>query len=373
MDAAIAEGNIGPEIKQVGTEAANTTGEVEDLAEAGEKLEDKQIDWDVVVSVSGIPGSAEAMEMTLGGYKDAMAKVQDDMFQAAADNAQSNFDARMNDMKAQQDAAMASLDMESKALDERYDNEQKAMDKAQDLEKRNFDQGWEDRMDAEMAVYDNRIKAIEDTQDAEDELERQRQRNSDREAARLRYLAGLMNNNIDMNVAIAGGDLDQAARLSINQTQAGLDYNREVTDREAGYKKEDEDRGRKTAIDLIKDEQEARKKMLEDQKELERIAMEDRFAIQKEEFDRRRELDRQDLDARRAQMQAEFQAKQANEQAMFQENQKRMQMELDTLRATLPRTTEEMNNQKKQIEDIYAKYGVQLTITGDQWAQIVGT
>lgn len=373
LAAAVAQGNLGPEIKKVGQNADATTTQVDELAEAGEKLEDKQIDWDVVVSVSGVPGSAEAMEMTLGGYKEAMQKVQNDIFEAASRNAQDNFDARMDEMKAQQDAAMKALDAEGKAIDERYKNEEKAMDKAQDLEKRQFDKGWESRMEAEMKVYDDRVKAIEDAQEAEDELERQRQRNTEREAARLRYLAGLMTNNIDMNIAIAGGDLDQAARLSINQGQAGIDYSTEVNNREAGYKKEDDDRGRKTAIETIKDEQEARKKMLEEQKELERIAMEDRFAIQREEFDKRRELERADLDAKRANMQAEFQAKQANEQAMFQENQRRMQMELDTLRATLPRTTEEMNNQKRQIEDIYAKYGVQLTITGDQWAQIVGT
>lgn len=368
--AAVSAGKFGDQTNKIGNTAADATGDVENLDAA--MGDDKEVNWDLVFNVVGVPGLADAAEMTLGGYRDAMQKVQDDMFQAAADNAQANFDSRMSQLKADQDSAMAQLDAEGKAMDARYENESKAMSKAQDAEKESFKQGWDDRIKAEKQAYEDRINAIKDTQDAEDELERQRQRNSEREASRLRYLAGLMNANIDFNVALAGGNLDEAARVSLNQQQSAVDYNTEVTDREAGWRKEDEDRARSKQIDLIREEEDARIEMLNRQKDQEQQAMEERFTIQKEEFDRRRALEQEDLAAKRTAMNTEFQAKQANEEAMFQTNQKRMQMELDTLRATLPRTTAEMEAQRAQIEAIYAKYGIQLQLTGDQWSQIIG-
>lgn len=374
VTAAVAARNLGIDMEAVGKAAQGAQPPVEEL---GDELVDKEVDWNLEFSISGnalgMPGDpSEMFDMTLTGYKNAMQKVQDDIFTAASDNAQANFDARIAELKRQQDAQIDALDAEAEAMDERYEAEEKAMDKAQAAEEKAFDQGWEDRIKAEKQVYEDRIKAIEDAQEAEDELERQRQRNSEREAARIRYLASLMNANIDMNIAIASGDLDEAARISINQQQGLIDYNTEVTDREAGWKKEDEDRGRKTAIELIREEEDARMEMLENQKEMEREAMEERHAIEREMFDRRRDLERKDLEAKKEALQAEHNAKIENENAMFAASQKRMQMELDTLRATLPRTTAEMNAQRQQIEQIYAAYGVQLTITGDQWAQIVG-
>lgn len=367
--AALGAGNLGSDIKEMGDKAGAATPEIEAL---DEELVDKDVDWDLNIQVTGLGNYNDLMDMTLGGYRDAMKQVQDDIFEAAADNAQANFDARMNQLKADQDAALASLDAEADAMDDRYEAEEKAMDKAQDAEKKAFESGWEDRMKAEKQVYEDRIKAIEDAQDAEDDLERQRERNAEREAARIRYLANLMNNNIDMNVAIASGDLDEAARIAINQQQAGTDYQTETANREAGWKKEDDDRARSSAIELIREEEEARMEMLEDQKEMEQEAMESRWAVEKEQFERRRELERADLEAKKSALQEEFSAKQANEQAMYEQQKARMEMELQTLRATLPRTTQEMLAQKAQIEQIYGQYGIQLTMTGDEWAKIIG-
>lgn len=374
VNAAMAAGHLGQDIVDLGDKAGQAVPEVQELEES---MIDKEVDWELNFQINagalGMPGDpSEMLEMTLGGYRDAMKKIQDDMFQAAADNAQDNFDRRIAQLKSEQDAAMAALDAESKAMDDRYEAEEKALTKSQEAEKKQFDKSWEERIKAEKAVYDERVKAIEDAQEAEDELERQRQRNAEREAARIRWLASMMNANIDMNVAIASGDLDEASRIAVNQQQSGMDFQQETFNREAGWKKEDDDRGRKTAIELIREEEEARMEMLENQKDMEREALEARHEVEREAFNRRRELERADLEARKAALQQEFEAKQENERAMFEQQQRRMQMELETLRATLPRTTEEMLAQKAQIEAIYAQYGIQLTITGDQWAQIIG-
>lgn len=367
----VREGNIGPDLKKLETDSNNAAGAVGGLAQAGEQLEDLTVNWDIVINVDGA-GGLNGLEMTLGQYKEAMQKTQSDMFDAANRLAQESFDATMTELKAAQDASLKALDDVGKEQEERAKQAEKAMDKAQDLESKAFDKGWEDREKAEKQMFEDRIKALEDVGDKEDELERQRQRNAERESARLRYLAQLANNNVDMNMALASGDMDTASKLSINQGVGANDFAKETADREAGYKKDDSDRARKTAIDLIKEEEDARMEMLKNQKEQERTAMEERFAIQKEEFQRKRELEQADLAAKKEALQAEFAAKNANEQAMFAANQRRMQMELDTLRATLPRTTEEMNNQKAQIEGIYARYGIQLQLQGTEWSNVIG-
>lgn len=368
---AIGQGNIGPQLAALTNDSNNAAGAVGGLAQAGEQLEDMTVNWDIVINVDGA-GGLNGLEMTLGQYKEAMQKTQSDMFDAANRLAQESFDATMTELKAAQDASLKALDEVGKQQEERAKQAEKAMDKAQDLESKAFDKGWEDREKAEKKMFEDRIKSLEDVGEKEDELERQRQRNAERESARLRYLAQLANNNVDMNMALASGDMDTASKLSINQGVGANDFAKETEDREAGYRKDDSDRARKTAIDLIKEEEEARMEMLKNQKEQERTAMEERFAIQKEEFQRKRELEQADLAAKKEAMQAEFAAKNANEQAMFAANQRRMQMELDTLRATLPRTTEEMNNQKAQIEGIYARYGIQLQAQGTEWSNVIG-
>ncbi len=368
----VREGNIGPDLKALAADSDNAAGAIGGLAKAGETLEDLTVNWDLVINVDGA-GGLNNLEMTLGQYKEAMQKTQSDMFDAASRMAQESFDATMKDLKASQDASLAALDQVAKEQEERSKEAEKAMDKAQDLEKKAFDKGWKDREKAEKQMFEDRIKAIEDVGEREDELERQRKRNAERESARLRYLAQLATNNVDMQTALASGDMDTASKLSINAGVQANDYATESQDREAGYKKDDDDRSRKTAIDLIKEEEDARMEMLQNQKEQEQAAMEERFEIQKEEFARRRQLEQEDLAAKKAALQAEFEATNANEQAMFAANQRRMQMELDTLRATLPRTTEEMNKQKAQIEEIYARYGIQLQFQGTEWSNIIGT
>lgn len=347
-EAALAALNVG----NIGDESLVATDKIDAMEEAAE---DKDFKWTITVDMNDGRGE---LEISSDQYMEMRKKNVSDMMQTASDVAEANFADSLEAMKADAEA-------QTDALDEKWKAADKAFKKGQDAEKKAFDDGWKEREKREKKVFEDRIAAIDAVQEREDDLERNRQRNSEREEARLKRLAELMQTGIDFNFAMAGGNLDEAARISLNAQVAEGDFNRSEADREAGYVKEDGDRARKTEIDKIKEEQDAHMEMLANIKEAERTAMEERLVLQQEEFDRRREAEKKALSDSLA-------AKQAAEQAKFEASKKAMQMELDTLNQFIPTTEQELWEHKARVEYVYNKYGIVLTGQGNAWANIIG-
>ncbi|ASZ74895.1 tail length tape measure protein [Rhodococcus phage Trina] len=352
-DAAIAAGNLGPEIYDVGKEADIAAAKVAEMdAEFGEG---RTADWKITLTVDGMDfGSVEDQVQDM---KDARKKIGDQIAEDMQVDAENQHAASERSRKAAQQE-------ETDALSEAQKSESKALSKAQDAEKKAFDKGWDQRIENENKGYEDRIKAIEDTQEAEDDLERTRKRNSDRESRRLKYLQSLMQGQIDYAAAMAGGNLDEAARISLNASETTQNYAQETTDAEAGYKKEDDDRARSKVIDQIKEEQDARMKSLELQREAESEAMQERLEMQTEELQKKQEAQSKYLSQKQANEDV------ANELA-YQSTQRKLQRELDALRQIIPVTNAEQMAQVNAMEAVYQKYGINLTVSAEGWATTI--
>jgi len=364
MKAALGAKNLGDrtvksaeEIAAMTGQAVDANGELEELTEtlAGGKVGN----WEAIVKITMDDGTQidKTVQDVVDQRKQVMTNAWNDVLDEMDAQAQIQFDAQKRAFKDMQQAA-------SDALSERYDLEKKAQSKADEAEKKQFDKDWTNKIEAETKAYDDRVKAIEDQQKVEDDLETQRKRNADRESRRLKYLQSLMQIGIDTNIAMAGGDLDEVARLSLNAAQTSTDYNTESVAAEEGYKKEDEDKARSKAIELINEEKDARLKSLEEQKQMEQEAMEERITMRNEE-----------LSAKQAAEQKYLQRKQEDENIAFEisfaANQRALNRELEALRTQIPLNEAELAAHMGRVQGAYNDHGVQLMTKGDFWAKTI--
>lgn len=300
-----------------------------------------------------------------------------------------------------------------------YDKAQKAQDKQfnkqQQAERKAFDKSWDEKADAITSAHENAIKAIEDQGKAEERLEQLRQRNAERERKRREFLNNMANTNIDINVAVAGGNLDEAARLSNNATSAASDYYQDAIDSEAAYELQDRGDARQKRIEGIgisqsasmdefgrlregategfedsqtlaqekrEEEMQLARDIYEEKKALEAEQYEEQKAIEAERFAERQALEKERLqaeqEARREALEAEKAAvaeRHAAEREMIQETarqkeegarrhfeatQRSLDMEMEALLADIPENIAAREQWIKDVEATYARHGVYL-------------
>lgn len=144
-----------------------------------------------------------------------------------ADQATSNFQDRMNAAmdayKANQQARMDALNVmqekASKALDARQERDNKRLENRQNAQNKALDVSQDKRRKAIEASYDARIAKIQTTMNVEQAAEDLRQRIFDAEMTRISRMAEAANRNIDFNVALNSGNMDEAAKV-MNDSQA---------------------------------------------------------------------------------------------------------------------------------------------------------
>jgi hypothetical protein len=360
VDAAMKAGDFGNHIKSSEKSVASAAAAMEEGAEDADDLNEamgdgKTVDFTAKVNIEGV--GEMSIDDLIQTKKDQMSGVRDAYMDEMAAEAQIQFDAQK---RAFQDAQKAAQD----ALSARQDAEKEALNAAAEAEKKAFSEGWDSRIESEKKVYEDRIEAIENTQEAEDDLERMRKRNSDREARRLKYLQSLQQMGIDSNIAFAGGDLDEVARLSLNASTAANDFNTENTEAEAGYQKEDADRARSKAIDLIKEEEDAKMLSLEKQRKAEEEAMNLRLENQQKELAIRQKAE-QDFLAR----------KQEDDniayEISFQANQRALNRELEALRTQIPLNEAELQAHMQRVGAAYDGHGTNLMAKGNVWSTTI--
>lgn len=300
-----------------------------------------------------------------------------------------------------------------------YDKQQKADDKQfskqQEAERKAFDKSWDEKADAVTGAHENAIKAVEDQGKAEEKLEQLRQRNAERERKRREFLNNMANTNIDINVAVAGGNLDEAARLSNNATSTATDYYQDAIDSESAYDLQDRGDARQNRIDSIgasqntsmdtlgelregategfQDDQELEQEKRDEELQLARDIYEEKKALEAEQYEEQKALEaerfaeRQNLEkerlqaeqeARREALEAEKAAvaeRHAAEREMIQETarqkedavrrqfeatQKSLDMEMEALLADIPENLAAREQWVKDVEATYARHGVYL-------------
>jgi hypothetical protein len=170
-------------------------------------------------------------------WQDAMSATQ----QMVADDYSSAFDAQQQ----------KTMDNFNSSWDAKIANAQSSIDR----QKAGLDSAWEKRKDAAEKYWQARLDAIDSQIEAEQKAEERRQKMFDNEIARITRLNDLANRNIDFNVALNSGNLDEAAKIR-NDAQAEDDQYILNKARDTGASKSDK---RVEALNAQKDALEKQK------------------------------------------------------------------------------------------------------------------
>lgn len=120
-------------------------------------------------------------------------------------------DAANEQIEARADAAIqAATDAWDKRIDDMDNRHERAMDA--------FDARWERRKKRVEEAYDAQVDGIDKAIDAEEKAEDLRQKMFEAQMTRIERLKDIANANIDFNVAVRTGDLDEAARIQNDMT-----------------------------------------------------------------------------------------------------------------------------------------------------------
>lgn len=201
--------------------------------------------------------------------KGAMSGVQDQI----ADYERESLDAR--------------IEAERDKVDAYWDSQKKSLDRRQEREKDALDSVWDAKRDRLEAYWEARVEAIDKVIEREQKAEDNRKKMFEAEIARIERLADAANVNIDFNVALNEGNLDEAARISNNATATDAKF---VFDREA-------ERGSKKSEKRIEN-LELRKDAAEEAADRAMKAFDKREERAKKHFERMSQMEQDSLDRR---------------------------------------------------------------------------
>ena len=309
----------------------------------------------------------------------------------ALDNAQEAADDRFD---KRQERTEKRFEAKQEQLDKKYEQKQKAFDKRWDNIMEQHDKKWEKRTDYTNAMYDARVKAIEAAIKAEQDAEAKRQEIFEKEKTRMQRMASLANQNIDFNMAINSGNLDEAAKIG-NNIQADLNTwatedaaaaSQTASEKKvAGLEKQKDsvEAERDRRLKAIQQMEEAEKKQLEARKEREQEALNAQreaankaLQVARETALKRIQIERESyqksIQAQREALQKETQDKIKAVQRKYTAAKQGLENELAALKAFVPRNKKELDAHIKEVEKMYKKYGVDLKGKGKEWSQYIG-
>lgn len=171
-----------------------------------------------VVAAAGVDKLGEAMEaIDPASFKSAMrSAIQSDMSDAVGILMQSydeDTEAYKDSVKSQHDAWQDAHDDRKQQSDDAFEARQRREEKEFDTQEKAMDKRHDKMLDDAEKQKDARVKAIEDEMDRADALDDKRKAMFEAEKTRIERLAQAANRNIDFNVALKTGDLDEAARI----------------------------------------------------------------------------------------------------------------------------------------------------------------
>jgi len=357
---------------------------------------------DAVDSVTGkVKENGQAMENSVASIDEwasarqkAMSGAQDYAFQAAEDIWQEKADAETDAIEKRGQQREDALDDQAErqdkrfddradAADKRFDRRSKALDKRWDKIDEDFDNRWDARLKREEDAYNKKIDNIKKTMDAEEKAEEQRQKIFEAEKTRLERMASMANSQIDFNVAVNTGNLDEAAKIAntMQSTEAGwsLDDAAASSQSQSDARKEQMqgqidtlEAARDKRIDDLKKVEEAEKKALQDKKEREQEALQAERERYNKALEAERERYRKGIEAQKKAIQEQTQRDTEAKRKELERQKKTLELELLAIRASVPRNKKEYDAQIKTIEKMYSKYGVNLKAQGNQWSKIIG-
>jgi len=315
-----------------------------------------------------------------------MSGAQNDMLGEASRMADEDFAARLDAITKSYDAKKEALEQEGKQADKAWDKRMDAFDERWDQTMDNHKKTYEgrkkaieDEAKAQEKAIDDQIKTIQDQMALEEKQHDERERMFDAEEKRLQRQNELLNARIDYNRAIAGGNLDEAAKITNNMMTTQSSWTQEDSrsasnlayqNRREGQqgqidslnnRKDGIQEAKQAKLDALAEEEQAVQDSLNKQKDMERKHLEEQRDMEKERLQNR-------IDSL-----AKEQSKKEETERKKQEAAKRaMETELRELQAFIPRNEAELNAHKTRVEEIYQKYGIVLVGHGNEWGGIVG-
>lgn len=313
------------------------------------------------------------LEALTNMYKGAYSGAQNSIF-AEASAQFDDFQTRAYEAKQKElQKSIDDLDAEGERLQKSQEKAKNALDKQHDADKKNFDKSWDAREKRENAYYDNKIKAIDKAIEAEQKAEEIRQRIFEAEKTRIQRLSQLFSDNIDINMAINSGNLDEAAKLSSNsqaQVQQWAVDDQMALSGDASKNRIDNMQKQKDSIEAAK---KARLEALEEIKKKDEEVLQNRIDRENDALKATQETARKEVDARKK----AAVEKNKNDLAEFKKTQdaekKRLDQSVEALKATLPKTQAEYEEQGRKLQEIYKGYLGQLKVDGTSWATFVST
>ncbi|QIQ62924.1 tape measure protein [Streptomyces phage Moab] len=353
----------------------SSTGKLKDNSDAMNENAASADDWN------------NARQKAFSGAQDYALSQADDIWQertenevqAIEDRGQRREDA-LDAMAEKQDAR---FDARAEAADKRFDKRSKNLDKRWDKIMDDFDNKWDARLKKEEDGYNKKIDNIKKTIDAEEKAEEARQKIFEAEKTRMERMAQMANSQIDFNVAVNTGNLDEAAKLSNNMqsTEAGwtLDDAAASSQTASDARKEKMEgqidtleKARDKRLEDLKKVEEAEKKALEAKKERETEALQAERERYNKALEAERERYRKGIEAQKKFIQDQTK-RDADAARKYIESQKRkLDLEIQAVKASVPRTKKEYQKQIATIEGLYKKYGVDLKASGDRWSETIG-
>jgi TP901 family phage tail tape measure protein len=330
---------------------------------------------------------ANARQKAMSGAQDYALQAAEDIWSERADAEtkaiEERGERRENALDAQAERADKRFDDRQEAADKRFDKRSKNLDKKWDKIEDNFEKRWDKRIAKEEAAYNKRIDNIKKAIDAEEKAEETRQKIFEAEKTRLERMASIANMNIDFNVAMNSGNLDEAAKIANNiqsttdswtlddaaaSSQTQSDARKDAMEKKITSIEAERDK----RIESLKRVEEAEKKALEAKKEREQEAL----AAERERYNKaleaERERYRKGIEAQKKAIQEQTQRDVEAKRKEIERMKKTLELELLAVRASIPRNKKEYDKQIKTIEKLYAKYGVNLKAQGNKWSETIG-
>lgn len=330
---------------------------------------------------------ANARQKAMSGAQDYALQAAEDIWQERADAETKAIEdrgqRREDALDAQAERADDRFDERQEAADRRFDKRSKNLDKKWDKIEDNFEKRWDKRIAKEEAAYNKRIDNIKKAIEAEEKAEETRQKIFEAEKTRLERMASIANMNIDFNVAMNSGNLDEAAKIANNiqsttdswtlddaaaasQTQSDArkdKMEKQITSIEAERDKR---------IESLKKIEEAEKKALEAKKEREQEALQAERDRYNKALEAERERYRKGIEAQKKAIQEQTQRDVEAKRKELERMKKTLELELLAVRASIPRNKKEYNKQIATIEGLYKKYGINLKVQGNKWSETIG-
>lgn len=336
----------------------------------------------------GLGGDPKAQGNQINdAMKNAYQNTMGTVYDIAGTQMDQQFKARMDGIAEYYSGIKDRLEAESKELDRSWDDRMQA-----------FADSWKDKMDStkeaykdrkkaieddaksELKAIDDQIEAIKDQEEAAKDLDDQRKRMFEAEERRIERLTELANNNISYNRALATGNLDEAARVMNNTERLQVSWGAEDSQLAADERARIRDKANKAQIDelenrkdSINEAKDAKLDALAEEEDAVMKSLEKQQEMEKRNLELQKENEKERLQDRINGLAKEQSAVEETERAKQEMERKTLEIQLATLRAFVPMNEQQLWEHIARVQGAYSEHGVELTIKGTQWGQIVGT